>query len=289
MSTRNCQLTASAAGANRTGAYLAMSAAGVYAGVDDLRHLPAETGRGGRDRAVSRDPHPHAGSGDLHRHRHRDGDRRRQDRSVSSAGSAVFVGTLTALSCAAFVALPFVAGTGPGAQAWFIALIVIWSITSSALRAPPLTLLGKHRAEIVDPVPVGARDARLRCGRRGVALSRRGAAQSGRAASLRDFERGPADHRAGVVQGRARSRARTFVADRAGRSRNTARQDADDLHRVDGHSRARLSTAFQYQQRAILPAFRKARRSSVADAGVLDRLQYRDVSGQRQSPNTAVD
>jgi hypothetical protein len=54
-----------------------------------------------------------------------------------------FVGTLTALSCAAFVALPFVAGTGPGAQVWFIALIVIWSVTSSALRAPPLTLLGK--------------------------------------------------------------------------------------------------------------------------------------------------
>jgi MFS family permease len=59
----------------------------------------------------------------------------------------VFVGTLTALSCAAFVALPFVAGTGPAAQPWFIGLIVIWSITSSALRAPPLTLLGKHRAK----------------------------------------------------------------------------------------------------------------------------------------------
>jgi hypothetical protein len=59
----------------------------------------------------------------------------------------VFVGLLTALSCAAFVALPFVAGTGPGAQAWFIALIVVWAITSSALRAPPLTLLGKHRAK----------------------------------------------------------------------------------------------------------------------------------------------
>src|SRR5450759_5524671 len=59
----------------------------------------------------------------------------------------VFVGGLTALSCAAFVALPFVAGTGPGAQVWFIALIVVWSITSSALPAPPLTLLGKHRAK----------------------------------------------------------------------------------------------------------------------------------------------
>jgi MFS family permease len=58
----------------------------------------------------------------------------------------VFVGCLTALSCVAFVALPFVAGTGRGAQGWFIALIVIWAITSSALRAPPLTLLGKYAA-----------------------------------------------------------------------------------------------------------------------------------------------
>src|ERR1700750_529221 len=54
----------------------------------------------------------------------------------------VFVGVLTAISCAAFVALPFVAGTGPGAQVWFIVLILIWVVTSSALRAPPLTLLG---------------------------------------------------------------------------------------------------------------------------------------------------
>jgi Major Facilitator Superfamily len=59
----------------------------------------------------------------------------------------LFVGVLTALSCAAFVALPFVAGVGKDAQLWFIALIVVWAITSSALRAPPLTLLGKHRAK----------------------------------------------------------------------------------------------------------------------------------------------
>ena len=64
---------------------------------------------------------------------------------------SVFVGVLTAISCTAFVALPFVAGTGPGAQSWFIALIVIWVITSSALRAPPLTLLGKHRAKPAIP------------------------------------------------------------------------------------------------------------------------------------------
>jgi hypothetical protein len=58
----------------------------------------------------------------------------------------IYVGVLTALSCAAFLALPFVARTGHGAQPFFIALIVIWAITSSALRAPPLVLLGKYRA-----------------------------------------------------------------------------------------------------------------------------------------------
>jgi hypothetical protein len=63
----------------------------------------------------------------------------------------VFVAALTALSCAAFIALPFVAGAGPGAQSIFLALIVIWAITSSALRAPPLTLLGKHRARPAIP------------------------------------------------------------------------------------------------------------------------------------------
>ena len=69
------------------------------------------------------------------------------DRMSSLVGRlGLFVGVLTAISCAAFVALPFVAGTGQSAQVWFIGLIVIWVVTSSALRAPPLTLLGKHRA-----------------------------------------------------------------------------------------------------------------------------------------------
>jgi MFS family permease len=70
------------------------------------------------------------------------------DRIASAVGRlGLFVGVLTTLSCAAFVALPFVAGNGAGAQGWFIALIVIWAITSSALRAPPLTLLGKYSAK----------------------------------------------------------------------------------------------------------------------------------------------
>jgi MFS family permease len=63
----------------------------------------------------------------------------------------IFVASLTALSCAAFVALPFVAGAGPAAQTIFLGLIVVWAVTSSALRAPPLTLLGKHRARPAIP------------------------------------------------------------------------------------------------------------------------------------------
>ncbi|BAL78241.1 MFS transporter [Bradyrhizobium cosmicum] len=58
----------------------------------------------------------------------------------------LFVGLVAAISCGAFVAMPFVAGVGAAAQVWFMALIVVWSITSSALRAPPLTLLGRYRA-----------------------------------------------------------------------------------------------------------------------------------------------
>jgi len=69
------------------------------------------------------------------------------DRIVPFVGRlGVVVAIVTAISCAAFVALPFVAGTGPAAQVWFIALILIWVVTSSALRAPPLTLLGKYAA-----------------------------------------------------------------------------------------------------------------------------------------------
>lgn len=66
--------------------------------------------------------------------------------SLYAGRLGLFVGLVTAISCGAFVALPFVAGAGAAAQGWFIALIVVWSITSSALRAPPLTLLGKYRA-----------------------------------------------------------------------------------------------------------------------------------------------
>jgi hypothetical protein len=67
------------------------------------------------------------------------------DRIASYVGRlGAFVGVLAAMSCAAFVALPFVAGTGPAGKITFVALVAIWAITSSALRAPPLILFGKH-------------------------------------------------------------------------------------------------------------------------------------------------
>ena len=69
------------------------------------------------------------------------------DRIASLVGRlGMIVAVLTAVSCAAFVALPYVAGAGSGAKVWFIALVAIWAITSSALRAPPLLLLGKYSA-----------------------------------------------------------------------------------------------------------------------------------------------
>ena len=51
------------------------------------------------------------------------------------------VAAVTALSALAFLLLPLATSVGP---AVFLALIVIWSVTSSALRAPPLVLLGRY-------------------------------------------------------------------------------------------------------------------------------------------------
>jgi MFS family permease len=64
----------------------------------------------------------------------------------------LIVGIITAISCASFVALPFVAGAGSKAQVALIVLIVIWAATSSALRAPPLALLGKYAARPSRPM-----------------------------------------------------------------------------------------------------------------------------------------
>jgi hypothetical protein len=61
-------------------------------------------------------------------------------RVVGRLGYIVLGATL--VSCLAFLLLPFAAPQGP---AWlFIALTILWSATSSALRAPPLALIGKY-------------------------------------------------------------------------------------------------------------------------------------------------
>ncbi len=49
---------------------------------------------------------------------------------------------VTAVSCAAFLALPFL-NFNPF---WLLAAVLIWSITSSALRSPPWVLLGRYAA-----------------------------------------------------------------------------------------------------------------------------------------------
>jgi hypothetical protein len=56
---------------------------------------------------------------------------------------------VTLLSMAAFVALPFAA---PAGGPWALcAITVLWAVTSSALRAPPLTLLGRYVARPAQP------------------------------------------------------------------------------------------------------------------------------------------
>jgi hypothetical protein len=61
-----------------------------------------------------------------------------------------WVAAITALSCAAFVGLPYVAGAHLGPTA-LLALTITWAVTSSALRAPPLMLLGKYTARPAIP------------------------------------------------------------------------------------------------------------------------------------------
>ena len=53
----------------------------------------------------------------------------------------IWVTAATALSCAAFLIIPLIAGLGAPT---LIAVVLVWTVTSSALRAPPLMLLGKY-------------------------------------------------------------------------------------------------------------------------------------------------
>ena len=60
----------------------------------------------------------------------------------------VWVVAVTVVSCLAFVALPFVAVAGAPV---LLAVTLVWTVSSSALRAPPLMLLGKYAAKPAIP------------------------------------------------------------------------------------------------------------------------------------------
>ena len=72
----------------------------------------------------------------------------RAARVLGRVGRMMVAATL--LSTAAFVLLPWVAPQG--SPVLFICVTLIWAVTSSALRAPPLTLLGRYVAKPAQPM-----------------------------------------------------------------------------------------------------------------------------------------
>jgi hypothetical protein len=74
-------------------------------------------------------------------------------RLLGRIGRWVLVATL--VSALAFAALPWVVGAAGAASIWpFAVATLLWTLTSSALRAPPLTLLGRYVAKPVQPAMV---------------------------------------------------------------------------------------------------------------------------------------
>jgi hypothetical protein len=59
---------------------------------------------------------------------------------------------VTLLSAGAFVALPLLAPEG--APALFVAITLLWTLTSSVLRAPPMNLIGRHAWKPAQPAMV---------------------------------------------------------------------------------------------------------------------------------------
>lgn len=74
----------------------------------------------------------------------------RMSRIIGQIGR--WVAIVTVVSCAAFLALPFITGAGASGQWLFFAATIVWTMTSSALRAPPLMLLGKYAAKPAWPM-----------------------------------------------------------------------------------------------------------------------------------------
>lgn len=69
------------------------------------------------------------------------------DRALRTLGRlGPLIITVTALSCGAFLLLPHAVSLGGAAPTVLLALVVVWAVTSSVLRAPPWVLLGKYAA-----------------------------------------------------------------------------------------------------------------------------------------------
>ena len=68
----------------------------------------------------------------------------RVQRSLGRLGPLILGATV--LSCIAFLLLPHVVLLGAAAPTLALGLILVWAVTSSALRAPPWALLGKYAA-----------------------------------------------------------------------------------------------------------------------------------------------
>ena len=69
----------------------------------------------------------------------------RMSRIIGKVGRLVAMATL--VSCIAFVAMPFITGASAANQWMFFTATIVWTVTSSALRAPPIMLLGKYAAK----------------------------------------------------------------------------------------------------------------------------------------------
>lgn len=74
----------------------------------------------------------------------------RADRSARIVGRlGPQIGLITLVSALAFLLLPFAAPQG--SPLLFLGLTLVWTVTSSALRAPPLVLIGKYAAAGAKP------------------------------------------------------------------------------------------------------------------------------------------
>jgi MFS family permease len=74
----------------------------------------------------------------------------RMSRTIGRIGRVVALVTL--VSCIAFLALPFISGASVANQWMFFTATIVWTVTSSALRAPPIMLLGKYAAKPALPL-----------------------------------------------------------------------------------------------------------------------------------------